>query len=138
MLGELYIQCSGGASHYTEIATVFVVANRVPAAIQPAKLNLALVVRRVKGVVHAVRFPDGMCLRAIEADIVEATQVLAARQHFLLIEADPFLPDVLFFGCQIVIAPLIRVRAWWPGELRSDHPADPHGRSEILPSVAQF
>ena len=77
VLGELHVDASHGSLDRAQIAAVFIVADSVAAAVEAADLDLALILRCVKGVVHAAPFTNGVGLRAVEANIVQIAAIFA-------------------------------------------------------------
>src|SRR5690606_10914549 len=85
---------------------------------------------------------DRMRLRAIEADVVQAAEVLALRQHVLAVEVDPPAPLGFALALQQQAAGRRRqlrvLDVARPGELGRDHRADTDARGPVVAAIAQF
>ena len=75
-----------------------------------------------------------MGLGAIEADVVEAAEILALGKPLGLVDVGPLFPQLLAVGGEQQLRVLLAGRAG-PGEVRPDDAADPDRRREVLPAV---
>ena len=79
--------------HHAEIGFIEQVAHAIATVAEPAQLHLAVEPVGVEGVVHGAVLRDGMRLGVVEADVIQAAQVLALGQHVGLVQMDPLAPE---------------------------------------------
>src|SRR5439155_16780134 len=136
VLFELHVEDPDRTANCSQSPSLHIVGHAIGAPTQSSKLDLPFPLGSVECVIHVPGLADSMSFRAVEADVVELSQILASGEHLLFVDIDPLREVRLLFRRQVQTVSLGRPLG--PGEVRPHDPTDPDGGSKIVSTAAQF
>src|ERR1035437_8218662 len=106
MLVERSRNCDLGTVYASEIFIVHIVHEVISAVLQTAQLNRPTPMAGEECIVYALAFADNVSLRAVKPYVVKISEILASREHFVFVNVQPLLKDLLSLRCQVRLAVL--------------------------------